>query len=410
MNFSKKTLFSVMFLPALAAGVFGCGAGSALPRGTTVCGTDVSGLSRREAVRAVRADIAEDLKRHCLTVYAGEESYSFRYPQLTFTDDAFDVVKNIARAGEHGVEITYRVNGLDEIVSGICAARYRQRCEPSAHFCGGNGEPFVYDEGQDGALPDADGLRADILASLAGRGYGGDFAPVYLSVTAEPRKTELSQVKALTERITAFTTYFDCGNEPRAANIALAGAKISGCTLGPGQQFSFNGRVGARTAENGFKQAKIIEDGRFVYGTGGGVCQVSTTLYNAALLAGLKVTEYHPHSLAVGYVSPSRDAMVSGDYSDLKFVNVYDCPVYIRVLTGTYYVRCEIYGKKPAFEYSLETEYFTAADGGVESCCYIVKTGGGQSTRRLLRKDRYRPARSGRAEGGEDGKDAGGAP
>ena len=395
-------------LPALVAGIFGCGPGSALPRGTTVCGAEVGGLTRGAAVEAVREEIARDLKAHCLTVYAEGGQYSFRFPQLAFADNVREVVQGIRRAGGYDVEISYRINGLDEVISGIYAAQFRQMLEPQAYFCGGDGEPFIYEEGQEGIQPDADKLREDMLSSLSSRRYGEDFAPVHLSVCRTPCTMGMDEVRARTARLAAYTTYFDCENSPRVSNIALAGGKISGCVLMPGQQFSFNGRVGARTAENGFREAKIIEDGRFVYGVGGGVCQVSTTLYNAALLAGLKVTEYHPHSLAVSYVSPSRDAMVSGDYSDLKFLNASDCPVYIRVLTGLYYVRCEIYGRSSGMEYSLESEYVTAEDGSIESRCYITESGGGRSTRRLLRKDRYRPAKRDGAEKPENTGEEGG--
>ena len=145
-----------------------------------------------------------------------------------------------------------------------------------------------------------------------------------------------------------------------------------------------------------------------MYGVGGGVCQVSTTLYNAALLAGLKVTEYHPHSLAVSYVSPSRDAMVSGSYSDMKFCNTTDCPVYIRVLTGLYYVRCEIYGLSDGAEYSLQSVVTGEEDGGVESECYLTSMRGGESHTRLIRRDKYLPAKKDGAAK-ESGQTAGSA-
>ena len=169
-------------LPALVAGIFGCGAGSALPRGTTICGTEVGGLTRAAAVEAVREDIARDLKAHCLTVYAEGGQYSFRFPQLAFADNVREVVQGIRRAGGYDVEISYRMNGLDEVISGIYAAQFRQMREPQAYFCGGDGEPFIYEEGQDGIQPDADKLREDILSSLSSRRYGEDFAPVHLSL------------------------------------------------------------------------------------------------------------------------------------------------------------------------------------------------------------------------------------
>ena len=322
---------------------------------------------------------------------------------VSFKDDVKKVAEGVRRAGEYSISLSWYLNGLDTVVSGICAAESEEVREPRATFNGGDGEPFLYEEGKDGALPDAGKLKRDILSSLKNRVYGGDFAEVALSVKKVAPSQDMAGLKQKTARLSVYTTYFDCENTPRVSNIKLAGEKISGCVLSPGESFSFNSRVGARTEANGFKKAKIIEDGRFVYGTGGGVCQVSTTLYNAALLAGLKVTEYHPHSLSVNYVRPSRDAMVSGSYSDLKFCNTTNCPVYIRVLTGLYYVRCEMYGLSDGAKYSLSSVVTGEEGGTVESECYLTVTRGESSYTKLLRKDRYPPKKRG-GEGGNKKK------
>ena len=397
--FKTFAIFSV--LPALAAGIFLCGgAGEKLPRGTCVCGVDVGGLTRARALGGIRGEIAADIDRHPLTVTCGGREYVYGYPEVNFKDDLRAVLSSVRRAGVYGAHIGYYMNGLDEVVSGICAAEYREVYAPSAIFNPGDGQAFCYEEGADGAAPCGGELKRDILSALSQRSVGGAFAPVRLAVERVPHGGSMAQLKRRTARLSAYTTYFDGANVPRSANIKLAAGKISGCVLPAGATFSFNGAVGARTEKNGFKRAKIIEEGRFVYGTGGGVCQVSTTLYNAARLTGLKVTEYHPHSLAVGYVSPSRDAMVSGTYSDLKFKNITDCPVYIRVLTGENHVRCEIYGLGDGAEYSLSSEYCLAEDGSTESACYLTVTRGGESVRRLLRRDRYLPAAGGEKTGG----------
>ena len=153
--------------------------------------------------------------------------------------------------------------------------------------------------------------------------------------------------------LSRFTTYFDGENLPRCHNIRLACQKINGCKIEGGQEFSFNLRVGARTKERGFLDANVILEGQFVPGTGGGVCQVSTTLFNAALLAGMGMVESHAHSLQVGYVSPSLDAMVSS-YSDLRFVNPYPTPVMLYMRANKNSVTAEIYGKN--YGYTFETE------------------------------------------------------
>lgn len=391
-NCLKKILYVSIAVPALMAGTFACGGAGRLPRGTLIQGVNVGGLLPAQAVQVVREAIRADLKPRSLNISAPCGDYCFRYPEISFRDDLNSVVGGIKRTGEYGCAVHYYLNGFNDVVSGICDAQFRQAQPPYAQFNGGEGEAFEYFEGAAGAVADEGALRRDILASLSSRTFGGEFAPVAVNVKKVHAEISMEQVRENTARLSVFTTYFDCENSPRVSNIRLAGDKISGTVLEPGESFSFNGTVGPRTVKNGFKNAKVIENGRFVCGIGGGVCQVSTTLYNAALLAGLRVTEYHPHSLAVSYVKPSRDAMVSGEYCDLKFCNTTDCPVYIRVLTGLYYTRCEIYGKSDGVEYSLESVLLGEENGGVQSECYMLASSDRGTSRTLLRRDRYKPA------------------
>ena len=123
-----------------------------------------------------------------------------------------------------------------------------------------------------------------------------------------------------------FSTAFYTSSNERAHNISLAAKKIDGYVILPGETFSFNEVVGKRTRENGFKDAKVILNGEFTDGVGGGTCQVSTTLYNCALLSDMQIITVNQHSLPVSYVAPSFDAMVS-DTADLKFTNTSDFPV-----------------------------------------------------------------------------------
>lgn len=145
--------------------------------------------------------------------------------------------------------------------------------------------------------------------------------------------------------ISTFSTYYGESSDNRKDNISLAASKINGTVLYPEDEFSFNDVVGVRSEDAGFKSAYIIKDGEFIEGVGGGVCQVSTTLYNAVLLADLTVSCVRPHSLAVSYVSPSFDAMVSSG-SDFRFVNTLSAPVTIKMSANGKFVKCEIYGVK----------------------------------------------------------------
>ena len=162
----------------------------------------------------------------------------------------------------------------------------------------------------------------------------------------------------LTLRSSFYTTYATSTDE-RKSNIALAAKSLNGTFVDVGAEFSFNRTVGERTVKRGYKVAKIIVGGEFVDGVGGGVCQVSTTLYNAILLAGLKITEYHAHSLPVSYVAPSFDAMVNSGSADLRFINDTFNPIIIYAHADGQRLLIEIHGQKQNLSierYSVVTE------------------------------------------------------
>ncbi|NMA69305.1 MAG: vancomycin resistance protein, partial [Desulfitobacterium sp.] len=121
--------------------------------------------------------------------------------------------------------------------------------------------------------------------------------------------------------ISEYTTYFNLQDVNRTENIRLAAKAIDGKVLEPGEVFSFNETVGRRTTEAGYKQAIIIEGRTFVLGLGGGICQVSSTLYNAVDLAQFEIIERHHHSLRINYVPPGKDAAVYYGVLDFRFRN-----------------------------------------------------------------------------------------
>lgn len=212
------------------------------------------------------------------------------------------------------------------------------------------------------------------------------------------------------EKISSYTTYFNQEDRGRCENIAIAAALIDGATVQAYGEFSFNKWVGRRTAEAGYQQAKIIVNGEYVLGVGGGVCQVSTTLYNAALKSGLEVTEFHPHSLRVSYVQPSRDAMVSSS-SDLQLFNPHSFPVYLSAKVFDGGVRVSFFGKNEGDRYEIVSkiieeipppapivkegerdEVLRSPKNGVRSEMYLERYKGGcLLSRKRLRKDEYRP-------------------
>lgn len=131
-----------------------------------------------------------------------------------------------------------------------------------------------------------------------------------------------------------YTTLFDPNNDNRNTNIRLASEAIDGLILMPGEEFSFNKVVGERTPERGYKEAGVIVRGEYSEGIGGGICQVSSTLYNSVDEAGLEITRRVSHSAEVTYVPPGRDATVSWGGPDFRFKNNLNKPVLIRIMMG----------------------------------------------------------------------------
>jgi vancomycin resistance protein YoaR len=133
-----------------------------------------------------------------------------------------------------------------------------------------------------------------------------------------------------TRLIGHYITYFNSGNKERSHNIELAAEAINNHVVFPGETFSFNRVVGKRTASRGYQPAPIIVRGELSEGIGGGICQVSSTLFNAADRSGMKILERYSHSKQVPYVPPGRDATVSWYGPDFTFKNKYNQPILIR--------------------------------------------------------------------------------
>ncbi|MGI9952979.1 VanW family protein [Moorellaceae bacterium AZ2] len=133
--------------------------------------------------------------------------------------------------------------------------------------------------------------------------------------------TEEIAGRRIAKAVSSFTTSFDPSDENRTHNILLAAQALDGRWLKPGEEISFNELVGPRTIERGYREALIIEAAEFIPGVGGGVCQVSSTLYNAALQAGMTIVERQPHALKVDYVPAGLDATVAYGLIDLRLRN-----------------------------------------------------------------------------------------
>ena len=151
-------------------------------------------------------------------------------------------------------------------------------------------------------------------------------------------------------------------------------SKINGSIIYPGEEFSVHDAVVPFNAENGYELAGSYENGTTVETYGGGICQVSTTLYNAVIRAELEITERSAHSMIVSYVEPSMDAAISGEYKDLKFKNSTKYPVYIEGYTDGGIIHFNVYGKETR-DANREVEFVSETTGETDPGVKYVADG-----------------------------------
>lgn len=201
---------------------------------------------------------------------------------------------------------------------------------------------FTITDGQNGVAVDVE-KSAEAIISYIEESWTQENASIALTakvVEPEGTKEQLSRVQDV---LGTFTTNFGSSAAGRAQNVRTGAEKINGHVVYPGEQFSVYEVVNPFTEENGYALAGSYENGTTVQSYGGGICQVSTTLYNAVIRAELAIDERYCHSMIVSYVQPSMDAAIAGTYKDLKFTNNKDVPIYIEgsanggVLTFTIY-------------------------------------------------------------------------
>lgn len=236
---------------------------------------------------------------------------------------------------------------LDATVKDIADKMYVAPVDSTAAYSGGK---FTATKERYGEKLDEDRLYGGIYYSLK---FGSDYTVKATTIPLAPSVTQKELAARLTLR-SEYTTDFTSSTESRSHNVALALSKFDGAKIAVGQTLSFNTAVGARTEENGFESAKVIINGEYVDGVGGGVCQASTAVYNAALIAGLDCAA-NAHSICPSYCPPGLDAMISS-FSDLLITNNTGSDAYISVAVNGGRATVRIFGKKDSYTRVPESE------------------------------------------------------
>ncbi len=195
---------------------------------------------------------------------------------------------------------------------------------------------------------DQDGIELNLSIEEAKNILQGEKEEYILPLKITPAKIKVADLgeNAFPNLLSTYTTNYDSSNTNRDNNLKLAAQKLNGAIVSPGEEFSYNKRVGKRTIDAGFKEAKAYAGGKVVLDVGGGICQLSSTLYNATLLANLNVTDRHNHYFKTAYVPEGRDATVSWGAVDFKFKNNRNYPIKIESVAEDGVVTVNIYGIK----------------------------------------------------------------
>ncbi len=204
-------------------------------------------------------------------------------------------------------------------------------------------------------IKDEDGVDFAISKDEAKALITGDKSEysIPLKITKANKTVSNLGAKVFPHTLSEYKTDYNAGYLARAKNLEIAGEKINGTVLMPGEEFSFNQVVGKRTVEEGYQNAPVYENGKVVDGIAGGICQISSTLYNAVLLANLEVTVRRNHNYISTYVPEGRDATVVYGSQDFKFKNSRQYPIQINCTVAGGIARCEIKGIKEDTEYDV---------------------------------------------------------
>lgn len=222
------------------------------------------------------------------------------------------------------IEYTYNHEALEKWARLIEKEVYIEKIEPT--FQRISSTELKLDEGRDGQFL----VVEQLLEELGKQLNQSSMNPIEVdaNVMIDPRELDIEALKTIDTKVSSYSTEYLAGI-PRAKNVELASSKINHTILMPGEEFSYYKKVAPIDSAHGYVNATVFLNGKPIPGIGGGICQVSSTLYNAQLKAGIIATERLNHSLPVRYVPLGQDATIADNAIDLKFVNTYEYPILI---------------------------------------------------------------------------------
>lgn len=391
----------------------------------------VGGMTQEEAGAAVE-DYLSELQNKTVTLRAGKNSVDVPVSQIGLSWGNPEIAEEAVALGKSGnLIVRYKAmkdleneDKVYELAYKVDSQKISQMLEENAQTLNTEAKDggLTRENGSFKVIPGSQGVSVNveestkILEDYFSKEWKGEQASIEIAAdVVEPRgsEEELGKVKDL---LGGFHTSYGTSGAGRAKNVQNGASKINGSVVYPGDTFSVYEAVSPFDAENGYELAGSYENGTTVETYGGGICQVSTTLYNAVIRAELEIEERFNHSMIVSYVDPSADAAIAGTYKDLKFKNNTDAPIYIEGYTQDMVIYFNVYGQetRPADrEVIFESETLSTSDPGVvyqasgdpigyisqkqsshvgytAQLWKIVKVGGVEESREVFNKSTYK--------------------
>lgn len=336
-----------------------CAGEAVIPEGVFVGEFSLGGKTKSQAQEEIQTyvDFLADRK---VTLDVEGETVETNAKELGFSWSNPEAVDEAAAAGTEGNLIQQYMSRMDlqkeplklELKTAADAGKVNafvtEQCqgmtaEPVDAVIVRENGAFQITPGQAGMAVDAEATKAALDQAFAET--EGDISVKAVVIKQEPAVTE-EDLASIQDVLGTFSTNFNSSNASRAGNVRNGATKINGHVLMPGETLSGYECLSPFTTANGYYAAASYENGRVVDSIGGGVCQLSTTLYQAALRAELEIVQRQNHSMIVTYVKPSMDAAIAGTVKDLKFTNNYSTPIYVEGGTEGGTLTFTIYGKE----------------------------------------------------------------
>lgn len=353
-------LLLVALIGTISLNVFADTDDNVICKGVYIDTVDVGNMTAEQAEAAVD-EYVEGLMKKTVTIDVDGKTVKTTMADLGYSVEDHNYIEEALKAGKSGnlikrykelkdieknglvfeLEFTLDDAKIDELVED-CSEYDVEAVNASIKRVNGS---FVTTEHQTGRKVNVEKTKELIKQAIVDEWNREDVELTAVVEVAQPSVTR-EMANKCNDVLGSYSTTYSDSSANRANNLANGAKKINGTVVYPGETFSAYQVLSPFTTDNGWSAAGAYNNGKVVDSVGGGVCQVSTTLYNALLAAELEIVERAPHSMIVGYVDPAKDAAIAGTWKDLKFKNNTDVPVYIEAYTSGRTITFKIYGEE----------------------------------------------------------------